>query len=575
MRFTLSGTYVFALLQNCNAQIRAGRASFARPRRLFRLFATSASYRVHAAGATLFLFGFSVSTSAQPAPEGNRRQAPTTEGKREARAYLVVPIEFRDTQGVVFKTPHDLYDLFYDPQFGADVFLRTSSRGKLSLQGSKVAETLTLPRPQRYYQRDTGPWPEDKWYSQKRLLDDAAPLLEKHYDLHQFAGLVLFPNVVVSKGFGSTDRPAYRLQGDSAEKPYSVLYIKAAYSLAGIIHEIGHDLDIGHVRTQNPAVRHSASGMSFASDWVGVTHPRLLGLTCDHIMWHKELLGWTTPEEVRVINAPLDEIIRLYPRSGEGKGLRMVKLPLERYGEYLTLEAVLPAGIDKVAGLPKFGVLAHRVNQARVRRSNMGLYAESYLPEAQLSSAKYLCFLEGDAWSSKDAAQASFHVLRTTKEWCDVRVSLKKAFEHISNKQMSQPIELETCRLTPQGGKAMHQTMKPFGNDWGGDMQVFGMGRIGEGVDIEFASDEEGVREVLLGHTIAPDYGIVDIQVNNDPAIRIDAWAPGIETSGQRSLGRHQIMRGVNLLRVRLAGRNPKLQGERLCYGLDCLSLRP
>ncbi len=530
---------------------------------------------VHIAGILLLALGLGTLASGQPMPKPRPHQVPITQAKREARAYLVVPIEFRDTNGTVFKTPRDLYDLFYDPQFGADVFLRTSSNGKLTLQGSKVTETFALPHPQSYYYQNTGPWPEDKWYSQKRLLDDLGPLLEKQYDLHQFAGLVLFPNVVTPKGFGSTDRPLYRLQDDTAEKPYSVIYIKSAYSLAGIIHEIGHDLDIGHVRTQNPKVRHSASGMSYSSDWVGVTHPRLLGITCDHIMWHKELLGWTTPEEVRTINSPLDETIRIYPRSGERKGLRMVKLPLERYGECLTLEAVLPTGIDKVAGLHKFGVLAHRVNQARVRKANMGLFTEDYLPEAQLSPSRSICFSEDEEWSSKDAAQASFRVLKVTKEWCDVRVSLKKVCEHVPNKQMNQPIELETCRLIPHGGKAMYQTLKPFGNDWGRDTQVFGMGQIGEGVDIEFTSENEGILEVLLGHTIAPDYGIVEIQVNNDPAMRIDAWAPSIEISGQKSLGHHRITKGRNLLRVRLVGRNPKLQGDRVCYGLDCLSLRP
>ncbi len=491
----------------------------------------------------------------------------------EKRAYLVVPVMFADTQSIPLKPTADYLNLITDPQFGADLYYRVASNNRLSLEGSRGAEPIILPKRAADYISKGAAWEitGPGWYSHQRLIDDIGPILEQRYDLHKFYGVAVFPNVSDKIGHGSAYRTVYRIKGDEKASSLPVIFVNPGpVSLASMVHEVGHHLDIGHVTVQSEAVKYDLSGMSL----VGAFLPRLNNVSCDHIMWHKELLGWTTPEDVRTVDAPLDEVVRIFPRSGDRKGLRMLKLPLEAYGQYLTLEAVLPAGIDRIAGVPGFGVLAHKVNQLRMRRANLGLFPEPYLPEAQVSARGTIIYSEGDEWKSNDASQATFRVVKVTDAWCDLLVTLKKVIPHVANNQMRNRVELTTCHLVEHGGKVMFMGLKPFGDMWGGEAQVFGYGDLDDGVDIELPSTESGEREVLLGYTIAPDYGIVEVQMNDDPSVRLDEWGPEIAISGQKSLGRHTIHKGINIIHVRLVGKNHKWGGEHLCYGFDCISLR-
>ena len=340
------------------------------------------------------------------------------------RPYIFVAARFSDTLNQPVKPHADLNELLNDPEWGADRFYRVCSANRISLAGSTVAEPITLPKPRSEY-LSKGEFNTAGWYSQARLLEDAGPILERTYDLTKYYGMAIFPNVNDDAGGGSGLAPKYRKRNASSAQPFPVLFIcPTTCTLSVLVHEMGHQFQLSHICTANDRRLHGAGGMNC---YVAVRNTgHLVMVTCDHIMWHKHGIGWTSPADVRSIETATEEVIRIHPRSGSPRGLRMVTVPLDDDGWLLTIEAVLPAGLDRPQVLKQFGILAHRVNPKRCPASNFGVWPDDIIPAAQLNDRNSIIFITGDSWTSADTS-VSFRVETVTRTYCDVRVTVKQS----------------------------------------------------------------------------------------------------------------------------------------------------
>lgn len=353
-------------------------------------------------------------SAGEPAPDAAAPGAPAAPAAVQTRRYLLVPFKFDDTLAVPLKSKEQYLNYFEDPRFGAELFYQVSSNNYLSLAGSEVAEPAVLPQAAAAYQ-DAGAW------SPQLLLDDLEPILEQTYDLGTYYGIVLLPNVADKAGRSSVGRPVPKKAGEGGKKPLPAICLNPSnLSLVTLVREIGHSFGLTDTRASDPALASGADAMSFT----GPADARLGNVTCDHLMWHKLLLGWPAPGECAVFRGPGSHAFRLYPRSGPAGGLRLVQVPLGTDGEFLTVEAVLPAGIDGLAGLPGYGALACRVKTPGARPEDPSAVPAADRPEVQVAPNGSLFFARGETWATPDGG-VSFKIERLNDQYCDVRIEVK------------------------------------------------------------------------------------------------------------------------------------------------------
>ena len=126
-------------------------------------------------------------------------------------------------------------------------------------------------------------------------------------------------------------------------------------------------------------------------------------------------------------------------------------------------------------------------------------------------------------------------------------------------------------------GKARAQGMRGFGAGWRGDAHLLWDGKVGEANVVQFEVDKAGRYALTMQWTLAPDYGLFEVQLNGkviEP--KLDLYSPRVELGKLRKLGEVQLKSGVQRMVIKLIGANPKatkFQGKGYLYGLDYLQL--
>ena len=127
-------------------------------------------------------------------------------------------------------------------------------------------------------------------------------------------------------------------------------------------------------------------------------------------------------------------------------------------------------------------------------------------------------------------------------------------------------------------GTVDQQNMRNFKTDsWSGNSQLWWrQGQPTDRVVLQFNHPEAGRYEVFAMFTKAHDYGTFRVKLNGQTGIgEIDLFnKDAVITTGDVSLGKHQIKAGLNQLTVELLGANPAASPGKM-FGLDHLKLVP
>jgi hypothetical protein len=113
---------------------------------------------------------------------------------------------------------------------------------------------------------------------------------------------------------------------------------------------------------------------------------------------------------------------------------------------------------------------------------------------------------------------------------------------------------------------------------WSGDVQLFAQpSQVGSWADLELPVPEAGKYEVIVYLTKARDYGIVQFRLDGQQLGKpIDCFEPQkVLHTGPLNLGTVELKKGPATLRVEVTGTNPRSEGLRTTWGLDCIVLKP
>ncbi len=125
------------------------------------------------------------------------------------------------------------------------------------------------------------------------------------------------------------------------------------------------------------------------------------------------------------------------------------------------------------------------------------------------------------------------------------------------------------------------QVMRSFGREVSSDEhQLFVQARApGDFIELRVPAEGSGPRRLLLYATRSWDYGIVRFSVNGRRAGGdVDLFneaARAVAPTGPIDLGVFDPVGGAFVLRVEVAGGNPRSEGTRSFFGLDCVVLAP
>jgi len=116
----------------------------------------------------------------------------------------------------------------------------------------------------------------------------------------------------------------------------------------------------------------------------------------------------------------------------------------------------------------------------------------------------------------------------------------------------------------------------PHGS-WSGDVQILYLGtKPRDFVELQMAEKLTGARRVILYATKSYDYGILRFSVNGRAVPKeFDAYSDASVLSGPIDLGVFEPKDGRFVLRVEVAGSNPKSQAPGHYFGLDAAVLTP
>lgn len=135
-------------------------------------------------------------------------------------------------------------------------------------------------------------------------------------------------------------------------------------------------------------------------------------------------------------------------------------------------------------------------------------------------------------------------------------------------------IECESLKVIAQseGLEVNPQDMTPFGNGWSDERHLLAPARqIGAFAELRLPAD--AAKRLTLYATKAVDYGIVRMSVNGKTAREFDGYAEKVLPTGPLDLGVFEPRDGAFVLRAEIIGANPKTQGPKYLFGLDCVVL--
>ncbi len=127
-------------------------------------------------------------------------------------------------------------------------------------------------------------------------------------------------------------------------------------------------------------------------------------------------------------------------------------------------------------------------------------------------------------------------------------------------------------------GDARSQNMTPFPKDkWSGDDHLWWTGaKPGARLDLEIPVKKEGAYSVEVVLTMARDYGIVQLLLDDEKLGEpIDLFnCPDVITTGVLSFEPRKLAAGSHKLSIQIVGTNPKAVPAYMC-GLDYVRLEP
>lgn len=156
----------------------------------------------------------------------------------------------------------------------------------------------------------------------------------------------------------------------------------------------------------------------------------------------------------------------------------------------------------------------------------------------------------------------------------DVQAFVKKALgaEVFTIKDAIELEDLKTVKLSPglSGGKQCLEDRRPL--KWSGDAHFWAQAQA-VGQTAEFTLQEQyQPKRILLYATRAPDYGKLNIYVNDKLALKNwDGYRPAVEGSQPVDLGVREPDGNVIRLKVEVVGKNEASKGY--FFGLDCVVL--
>lgn len=141
-------------------------------------------------------------------------------------------------------------------------------------------------------------------------------------------------------------------------------------------------------------------------------------------------------------------------------------------------------------------------------------------------------------------------------------------------------IECETMAILRKSGDfvTFSQDMSPWDQvRWsGGEQLTAKAGKEGDFIELEVLAPDAKPRKLVLYATQAPDYGILNFQVNGKSgATSFDGYAGAVQPAEPMMLGVFTPVNGRFVIHVEVTGANPKSSGPRFYFGLDCIALEP
>lgn len=143
-----------------------------------------------------------------------------------------------------------------------------------------------------------------------------------------------------------------------------------------------------------------------------------------------------------------------------------------------------------------------------------------------------------------------------------------------------QPLTLqgEDLQVQPTSQKVAMQRLEPQDQfAWQGNEQIWWRdGKPGDRIALEFQVPEAGMYRVGMNLTMAPDYGIVKMWLDDaeSQAKTFDGYAPRLTTSGMIELYRGELSPGKHVMHVAITGKHPAAIAMHM-FGLDYLRLDP
>jgi len=147
--------------------------------------------------------------------------------------------------------------------------------------------------------------------------------------------------------------------------------------------------------------------------------------------------------------------------------------------------------------------------------------------------------------------------------------------------RLSEPGEIilqgENLKVVKSTGQVRPQSMKNFKADkWDEDSHLWWTGaKLGDELIVEFSVPQDGKYDLAVNLTKAKDYGMFDLRVDNGKLLleKVDLFSnPDVVTTGEISLGQHQLKAGAHQLSAKVTGANPAAV-KNFMLGLDYLRL--
>ena len=153
-----------------------------------------------------------------------------------------------------------------------------------------------------------------------------------------------------------------------------------------------------------------------------------------------------------------------------------------------------------------------------------------------------------------------------------------QAFVAASRPHRAGAIEAENLKVAAQSGEfsVKPQDMALWGAErWsGGEHLVAAATKVGDYIELNVPAPDNAPRQITLYLTQAPDFGTLRFSLNGQAATAtFDGYAPQVQPAASLPIGTFTPRDGKFTLRLEVTGTNPKAEGARYYFALDCLTL--